>query len=614
MSSRREPKQAVDWHAPTTMLAAFLAGILFSVGHHIFYHNLDGQAVDEAKYDQQTNIRIGTALSYLVRVALAVAVSVAYWQIFWRTLQRKQLPLSTVDSLADLLGSLLSFFDVTALRANPVLFSLAAISWLIPFGSIVTPATLTISPMQVTSYNMTAMAGINFGTGPMATINYLLAGGGPNAGNLSGPPSPSYDSSSQPLSRLALATAFQGQLPNIPPPVVNSSYRLQFYAPSVRCNPASKDILRGFNSAVGCDVLVDGDDCAAYYRYLCWAPNDSIVPFSKNSMYPAGSLPIDPDLGPQNYLGTIDSESKAEPATLFLAIDASGYGEWIVFNCSLWNTTYTVDFDFSAIGTQRISVIETYDINSVSVDWGPLSYDEELQAAVYGPGINYQALMECFGKSLVGSIYTDTTYGYLHESGNVLQTDVAYTKELFPVYNMTIATSDTYNTTVLDAMQSPNFNRSLVDVVEEMFQNMTLALFSKQAFLTDEALPTNITIHSVKNIYVYSPSHLLLAYGLAVGFSFAAVVLGFVNLWLSKASYSFKFSTVMRATCEFYIYALVPNAYRTGADPLPRDLKSVRIQVGPHVPTPTGEYKSAVTNAAKIKLASVTNESDPMLT
>jgi hypothetical protein len=64
------------------MIVGLVAGALFAVGHHLFYRNLNGQAVNETSYDQQMNIRIGTGLSYLVRAALVIAIGATYFQLF----------------------------------------------------------------------------------------------------------------------------------------------------------------------------------------------------------------------------------------------------------------------------------------------------------------------------------------------------------------------------------------------------------------------------------------------------------------------------------------------------------------------------------------------------
>ncbi|KAK3322325.1 hypothetical protein B0H66DRAFT_198945 [Apodospora peruviana] len=190
------------------------------------------------------------------------------------------------------------------------------------------------------------------------------------------------------------------------------------------------------------------------------------------------------------------------PATVFVVVDpGGGYGDWIVLNCSPWNTTYTVDIYFSS-SKQHITVAQIQDANPVGVDLlQGLPYGTILDFTTVGPGQSYQAIMECLGRVLVGSIQSDGTVGLEQRSGNVLLTDMAYTKELFPIFNRTTyAGQSTYNRT-LEALRCPHFNRSLADVIEELFQNMTLSLFSSQAFLGNKTLPTNITFEPTSNIY-----------------------------------------------------------------------------------------------------------------
>jgi hypothetical protein len=146
------------------------------------------------------------------------------------------------------------------------------------------------------------------------------------------------------------------------------------------------------------------------------------------------------------------------------------------------------------------------------------------------------------------------------------------------MYNDTIATMETYNTTVLNALNSPNFNRYVVDIVEKMFQNMTIGLFSKQAFLGGDT-PTNVTVVSSENVYIYSQMHLLLAY-LSMGLTFIVVMLGLWTIWAGQAPYSNKFSTVMRTTAGSSLTVMVYKLDRTGADPLDKELGKLRIQPG----------------------------------
>lgn len=374
------------------------------MGHHLFYRNLNGQAVSEMSYDQQMNIRIGTGLSYLVRAALVMAIGAAYFQLFWRTLLRTAVPLAVVDCLADLLGSPLSFFDSAALRANPVLSLVAAVSWLLPFATIVPPATLIILSVPVESYSMYPIAAIDFATGPMAALSYVSSGVGPNAGNISGYSMPSYEGASQPLTRLALATAMQGAIPNIPSPSENSSYSLDFDAPGVQCEAISVDILNGFTAVMNCSVIrgeSSNDICPSSYYYMAWPPSThAIIPFGNDSLrFGTGPWLVDSNVRSYGPYGS-------EPGAIFVAVDTQPpYGlkdVMVVLNCSLWNATYTVDFNFPAEG-QRITILHAQYNQPVSVGvLDAFPYNTPLDLSAHGPHLSYQALMECLGNILVG--------------------------------------------------------------------------------------------------------------------------------------------------------------------------------------------------------------------
>lgn len=71
------------------MLGSLITGILFAIGHHCFYQNLDGTVASESfilgsiSY-QQANIAIGTALAFIVKSFLVLAVVTAFIQVFWK--------------------------------------------------------------------------------------------------------------------------------------------------------------------------------------------------------------------------------------------------------------------------------------------------------------------------------------------------------------------------------------------------------------------------------------------------------------------------------------------------------------------------------------------------
>jgi hypothetical protein len=327
-------------------------------------------------------------------------------------------------------------------------------------------------------------------------------------------------------------------------------------------------------------------------------------------------LPISPEMVHNNYsyLGSYNVSGKA-PATLFVAVhpsvSASQEG-WSVLNCSLWNSTYDVNFNFSS-GVRQTTVTRTRDKHPVGVEWlENVTSTAQFDPVRYGPVLNYQAVMECLGKLLVGSVYKELAYGHIYETGSALQTDLAYTKELFPVYNSTINTTMTYNKAVLDARNSQHYQRPLAGVIEEMFQNMTMALLSKNTFLGHATVDTNVTVQATANTYVYSPRNLVLSYCFAIVFSFVTVVPGLVSLWNGGSSYSNKFSTTMRTTCGPALSRLLEDQDMTGADPLREELGNQKIQVGTDMAGSADNERPW--NTAERKSSLATNESSSMLT
>lgn len=71
-----------------------------------------------------------------------------------------------------------------------------------------------------------------------------------------------------------------------------------------------------------------------------------------------------------------------------------------------------------------------------------------------------------------------------------------------------------------------------------------------------------------RNVYVYSPLKLWLAYGLALFFSTGAVITGFVLMYKNQVSYSNSFSTILRTTRNAQINANFSKHDYSGVDPL----------------------------------------------
>jgi hypothetical protein len=130
-----------------------------------------------------------------------------------------------------------------------------------------------------------------------------------------------------------------------------------------------------------------------------------------------------------------------------------------------------------------------------------------------------------------------------------------------------------------EAFSSSTFNRSLALVLEELFQNMTLSLFSIEAFVEQSAEAIQIERHITQNTYAYDSRNLLVSYGLVVGFALIAGVAGCASILSNGASYSNRFSTVLRTTRGQELEELIVHNDRTGVDPLPKHLEKGRIDL-----------------------------------
>lgn len=82
------------------------------------------------------------------------------------------------------------------------------------------------------------------------------------------------------------------------------------------------------------------------------------------------------------------------------------------------------------------------------------------------------------------------------------------------------------------------------------------------------------------NVYSYDQATLWISYGLAVGATALAVAGGIAALISNGASYSNKFSTILRVSRTVRLGAEVSEPDGDGRDPLPKYLKLARIDPG----------------------------------
>ena len=132
-------RRAVHWYVPTMMFGGVAAGTLLAVGHHLFYQDLNNQAVSDGAFldspvsAQQANIAIGTALAFLVKSCLVFAVGLAFIQMFWAVSHgqgmTKPLKLERIDSIYGAFDNFWALFNLVLWWKYPILLGVASLAW-----------------------------------------------------------------------------------------------------------------------------------------------------------------------------------------------------------------------------------------------------------------------------------------------------------------------------------------------------------------------------------------------------------------------------------------------------------------------------------------------------
>ena len=124
----KNDKGNMHWRVPATMIGVFIAGVLFAVGHHLYYQHYNNQVVKGENQQQWIN-RIGTGFAFLVKTCFAIATGTAYVQQFWLTLRSKATRVDRIDAMFTVLQDPTSFWNIKLWLGNPFLTVLAVVTW-----------------------------------------------------------------------------------------------------------------------------------------------------------------------------------------------------------------------------------------------------------------------------------------------------------------------------------------------------------------------------------------------------------------------------------------------------------------------------------------------------
>lgn len=129
----------IHWFVPTMMVGGLVTGTLLSIGHHLFYRNLDHNPVSDGAFlnspvsKQQANIAIGTAFAFMVKASLVFAVGLAFIQIFWAGNYgrgtTKPPNLGSLDTAYGAYNNFWALFNVLLWWRRPFLLAVASMAW-----------------------------------------------------------------------------------------------------------------------------------------------------------------------------------------------------------------------------------------------------------------------------------------------------------------------------------------------------------------------------------------------------------------------------------------------------------------------------------------------------
>lgn len=201
--------------------------------------------------------------------------------------------------------------------------------------------------------------------------------------------------------RVGYSCATGGEILNIPAPDSNATFTLQFHGPALRCDPADEGLISEVYQEY-LDRLTSIED--AYY-YISWVPglagranltdaNNTLDTVSTD----AAHIYVIPNT-------TVSGPVFAGGQNLTSSVTHFGYQDLI--DCKLYNTSYEVFFNYS-FPTQNIAVRDRKILNPINVttdidEWYYTTSNTPSTVQRQAERISYQAIMDAFGRLLVGS-------------------------------------------------------------------------------------------------------------------------------------------------------------------------------------------------------------------
>ena len=259
------------------------------------------------------------------------------------------------------------------------------------------------------------------------------------------------------LHSIAMASASLGEILPIRFNYTNATYHLEFNGPAIQCYNA--DIAKTLNISDTLAITLKHGEMGgynnSYYSYYSWVASENI--WNPDTIHCG------------NDRNNLDTASPDRARLYIMTNGGTGwYGNHTAGNlteCSLYNATYNVDFQFN--NTQQTVITHINYLHGVPLTWDiDQMYSDAENVERVGA---YGSLMSTFGSLLVGSIASaaDTTLSQACTSVRYTNIGLSF-DSLFP------PETAWYAVPPLENLQS---------CIEEVFQNITISLLSNDLFM-----------------------------------------------------------------------------------------------------------------------------------
>jgi hypothetical protein len=368
------------------------------------------------------------------------------------------------------------------------------------------------------------------------------------------------------ISRLFAATTSAINMLTIPAPFPNSSYTLDFWAPSYKCE-SLRDVIAQMQ---GMTFTQEFGDNYTSLQALWNAEMETNATNAQSELY-TGRAPIRV-LNNAFFIRTTGQNPLSET------------GPELV--CRMYNTSYSINLNFTD-GTESLTPLAVSSLNLANWTYSegqdsslPSNYlgETDFEPPPYTPNSGFHITHLLFTGLLqrrlragaTGNLAQESDSSGWGDSTSITQSGLFSCPE---IWNSTI-----YGNLTLTGIPTPSLcrNGTLAAAIEDLSHNFTYSLFTLNTANT--SVP--VFASTPRNFYTYDYRNLAAAYAAAVGVTVACVAVGFSALVRNGVAQNNAFSSLLMTTRNQELDSLAVGNCLGGTGALEKNVGGVRLRFG----------------------------------